>query len=95
MVTSINHQELLDLRNKIIDIVIDNLNSWDKDIETGIKIIEDNFFTKLLTLNPKRCIIYSVKSIFKLRLIFFKQIISILIFNSRSICQKHVAKNQV
>lgn len=53
MVTNINHQELLDLRNKIIDIVIENLNTWDDDIETGIKIIEDNQleFDKLSTLD--------------------------------------------
>jgi len=53
MVTNINHQELLDLRNKIMDIILDNLNSWDGEMESGIKIIEDNQveIDKLETLN--------------------------------------------
>lgn len=53
MVTNINHQELLDLRNKVVDNMLDNFDSWDGKVETGIKIIEDNKLQieKIETLN--------------------------------------------
>ena len=53
MVTNINHQELLDRRVKVIDAIIENQNSWDGTMESGIRVIEVNGveLDKLETLN--------------------------------------------
>ena len=53
MVTNINHQELLDRRDKVIDAIIENFNSWDGTMESGIRVIEVNGveLDKLETIN--------------------------------------------
>ncbi len=42
MDTNINYEELLDIRSKLVDDMLNNFSSWDGEIETGIKIIEEN-----------------------------------------------------
>ena len=53
MVTNINYEELLDLRNKLVDNILSNFESWDGQIETGTDIIRANQeeIDKIETLN--------------------------------------------
>ena len=53
MVTNINHQELLDRRDKVLNNIVENQNSWDGTMESGIRVIEVNGveLDKLETLN--------------------------------------------
>ena len=53
MVTNINHKDLLDKRDKVIDTVLDNFNSWDGTMEAGIILLEKNQdeLDKIETLN--------------------------------------------
>ena len=53
MVTNINHQELLDRRDKVIDTIFENFNSWDGNMESGIRVIDVNGveLDKLETIN--------------------------------------------
>jgi len=53
MVTNINHKDLLDKRDKVIDTVLENFNSWDGTMESGIILLEKNQdeLNKIETLN--------------------------------------------
>lgn len=42
MGTNIEYNKLIECRNKIIDKILDNIRYWDKNIESGLELVENN-----------------------------------------------------
>lgn len=80
MGTDIDVQKIFRAKNQILDKVLDNLKSWDGEVDTGINLIESNqgFFDEIEVLNEKlsredMTSIYDGKYEYKLNLIIKMQ----------------------